>query len=239
MCIRILSQGSISSLILYSLSHHGRIWAYGCVLNLLFLLWLQLTGIVVLVRWCDWSIGPTGRNTLAAPHSLAHSIIERAADWGVIVIDHTLIVSFTGNPKLVLVISAVTRIVLRNNRILEILIICDRSHKIVVLGDKSAILSSARTLSLLSYSCLWGILGWLVHTFHILCNYVIFWHLRANLVLITSALLLEVVVSIKSAVMRCLAHAHVVETNLWLMEQLLIDSLLIRRAWKILSLLFL
>lgn len=69
-------------------------------------------------------------------------------------IDHTLIVSFTGNPKLVLVISAVTRIVLRNYRILEILIICDRSHKIVVLGDKSAILSSARTLSLLSYSCL-------------------------------------------------------------------------------------
>lgn len=69
-------------------------------------------------------------------------------------IDHTLIVSFAGNPKLVLVISAVTRIVLRYNRILDILIVCDRSHKIVVLGDESAVLSSTRTLSLLSYSSL-------------------------------------------------------------------------------------
>ena len=145
-------------------------------------------------------------------------------------IDHALIVSFTGNPKLVLVISAVTRIVLTHNRILEILIICHRSHKIVVLGDESAILSPTRTLSLLSYGCLRGILRWLIHTFHILCNYVVFRHLRTALVLITRPLFLGVVVSIKSAVMRCLTHAHVIETNLRLMEQLLIDSLLIRWA---------
>lgn len=133
-------------------------------------------------------------------------------------IDHAFVVSLAGHTELVLVVSAVTCIVLRQNRILYILLVSYRAHKVVVLRDQATILRTTRRLSLLLSVCLRnrGIFTWLIYTFHILCNDVILGHLSRRLLGVSdvSSLLRVLIVSIERAMMRSNSHTHVVETYL-------------------------
>lgn len=59
---------------------------------------------------------------MATSDWLAHPIVERAANGGIIMIDHAFVVGLAGDSELVLIVSAVSSTVLSQNRILKILL---------------------------------------------------------------------------------------------------------------------
>ena len=103
------------------------------ILNLLFLLLLKLISIIVLVGRINGSTGTSGGHALAGFHGLVHPIVERASDRWIVIVDHAFIVSFARYTKLILIISAVTSSTGRKNRILQILLMSNGLHKIVIL----------------------------------------------------------------------------------------------------------
>jgi hypothetical protein len=78
------------------------------------------------------------------------SVVERATSthvyWRVVIVNHAFCMSFTWCPKVVLIVSAVPSLkvmtTLSKYWIFKILMICHRLHEIVVLGNKSVIVSS-------------------------------------------------------------------------------------------------
>lgn len=139
---------------------------------------------------------------------LLHSLTKRSSNGASIaIVNHWFTMRLTGHPKLIL-ISAV-RPILWEYGVLQILVLCNRSHEVIVLWYDplvrwwlSLLLSQLR-LALI------GVLG-----LHILAYYLILWKLFLGYLLL--------LVAVESALVRIQAHAHVVKADLRLVKDLVV-----------------